>query len=193
MFDFIDGKTKNFWTKCTRGFKQCPTCHATGVQLGKGMKHVLKIYTYMYNQYHSRWRNYPDQLLCFFLIDFRGKKEFKVKNHKSLRYGFSNCHARNRGIDYFKTFALHKDFKKNDCRYILIIKEEVFLTTYCSIFIFLSCICNIFLFCRGAKNKKKKIIRKKEFQDKCAKLIGTRPDVPLSTGGMIFFLLRLYN
>ena len=33
-----DGKTKNFWTKCTRGFKQCTICSATGVQLGKDLR-----------------------------------------------------------------------------------------------------------------------------------------------------------
>ena len=77
------------------GFGACWHCHAFGNQLTE--------------------RKYLD-----------GKKrkklnpKFKVKNKKSLRYGFGQCHMRNRGFDNLVKYAWHKDFKKVDCRYIII-------------------------------------------------------------------------
>ena len=52
--------------------------------------------------------------------DLREKPQFKAKNRRFLKYGFANCHSRINGINYFKTFAYNKDFKTNDCRYILL-------------------------------------------------------------------------
>ena len=43
---------------------------------------------------------------------------FKPKNTTSLRFGFGQCHTRNRGFDNLVKYALHKDFKKVECRYI---------------------------------------------------------------------------
>ena len=40
---------------------------------------------------------------------------FNVKNKKFLRYGFGNCHTRNRGLDNLAKYAWHKDFKKATC------------------------------------------------------------------------------
>ena len=51
--------------------------------------------------------------------DFRGKPEFEPKDRKALLHAFGQCHTRNRGFDRLKKFAYHKDFKNNECRYII--------------------------------------------------------------------------
>merc|ERR1712183_661659 len=48
--------------------------------------------------------------------DFRGRPEFEPKDRKALLHAFGQCHTRNRGFDFFKKFAYHKDFKQYECR-----------------------------------------------------------------------------
>ena len=48
--------------------------------------------------------------------DFRGKPEFEPKDGEALKHAFGQCHTRNRGFDFFKKFAYHKDFKQWEAR-----------------------------------------------------------------------------
>ena len=95
----LDGKTKKNWAKGTHGHWSCWFCNAYSKQLGE--------------------RKYLD-----------GKKrkilnpKFKVKDKKLFRMGFGQCHWRNRSFDGLVKYALHKDFKMVECRYLSYISPQ---------------------------------------------------------------------
>ena len=95
-----DGKTKSIWLKNPHGSCACWICQAYGLQLAQ-KKYV------------------PGK---------NGMKKnpiFKVKDRRSLRCGFGNCHTRNRGLDNLAKFAWHKDFKKATCvKYVIMIFND---------------------------------------------------------------------